>query len=197
MNATKKMKPFNFLNGSLYPRTEGHSIAGQSKKCNQCRKPLAGYVDYANRFFPKVKRFFCKKIEPFKFLNDSLNPRTEQVLSPGRSTVKYIGTSNFTLSISTIAQKFQKSRTFLKKIYTARRGKDNIIYSWHEISKKRFLEKKERSCQMTTPFDIAKEGLSLPTEDLGVMKAQNLTDIFQHRGIRLKNQVFFTRWKNI
>ena len=34
---------------------------------------------------------------------------------------------------------------------------------------------------MTTPFNIAKEGLSLPTADLGVMKAQNLTDNFQNR----------------
>lgn len=58
MNAIKKIEPFNFLNDPLYPRTEGHSIAGQSKKCNQCRKLLAGYVDYVNRFLFKIKNFF-------------------------------------------------------------------------------------------------------------------------------------------
>lgn len=34
---------------------------------------------------------------------------------------------------------------------------------------------------MTTPLNIDKDGLYLPTADLGVMKAQNLTDNFQNR----------------
>ena len=58
----KKIEPFNFLNDPLYPRTEGHSIAGQSKKCNQCRKLLAGYIVVKGGGL----RFFFASLTPTK-----------------------------------------------------------------------------------------------------------------------------------
>lgn len=110
MSATKKIEPFNFLNDSLYPRTEGHSIAGQSKKCNQCRKPLAGYVDYANRFFSKVK-----KIKLFDFSNSLLYQGNERLFSP-LCRLRSIAKARTSYCQFLKSEKFSpKSRTFLTK----------------------------------------------------------------------------------
>lgn len=48
-------------NGFINPDAIRHFIVGQSKKYNQCRKLLAGYVNDTNNFFSKVNKFFKKR----------------------------------------------------------------------------------------------------------------------------------------